>query len=371
MKLIVCASFAESLINFRGPLLKEFVSRGHTVFACAPENDPEVIKQLADFGVSYISVRLKRAGTNPRDDLALYNDLQRLFRTLSPDIVLSYTAKPVIYGSLAASAAQVPRIFSIITGLGYAFIGSGWRQRALGTVVRHLYRRSLRYNEKVFFQNPDDRDMFLRLGLVPDAERAVVTNGSGVDTGSFLPVPLPAAPRFLLIGRLLKDKGILEYIEASRALKGKHPSASFSLLGPFDPNPASLSPADLQQMTADSAVCYLGEAKDVRPFLSDCSIYVLPSYREGTPRTVLEAMAMGRPVVTTDVPGCRETVRNGVNGFLVPPRDPRALASAMERFILDPSLVNAMGSEGRRIAVEKYDVNKVNQVILREMGLMS
>lgn len=368
--IVVIGGFAESLLNFRGPLLRTLVERGHRVVACAPAASAGVVDALAAMGVAYHDVPFKRAGLRPDQDLRALGTLVALLREIRPDIVLGYTIKPVIYGLLAARLAGVPRQFAIITGLGYAFVNSGARARLVRAVVRRLYRLSLGSADRVFFQNPDDRALFEQMGLVRDAAQAVLINGSGVDVDAFQPAPIPHGPAsFLLIARLLRDKGISEYVEAARMIRARYPQAVFRLAGWIDDNPAAISERELSAWTAEGVIEYLGRLDDVRPALAASSVYVLPSYREGTPRTVLEAMAMGRPVVTTDAPGCRETVRDGRNGYLVPVQDAAALARALERFLVEPGLIETMGREGRRMAVAKYDVRKVNGVILQTLGL--
>lgn len=369
-KVVVIGGYAPSLLNFRGALLQTMVRAGHTVTACAPELTPEVISALHKLGVQPEQIALDRTGTNPKTDLLTLTQFRRLFLDTRPDIVLAYTIKPVLYASLAAKNANVPRIASMITGLGYSFGTYSAKQRILGHVVRALYKRALRANSVVFFQNPDDRDLFLREGLLDDPRKAVLINGSGVDLEHFQRAPVVTSPlTFLLIARLIRDKGIIEYVEAARIIKRKHPETRFHLVGPFDTNPSAIPHHVIAQWQSEGIIEYFGETSDVRPYIASASVYVLPSYREGTPRTVLEAMAMGRPVITSDAPGCRETVVDGYNGFLVPVGDVQSLAMAMEQFILHPELVQVMGEASFRIAVEKYDVNKVNAVIMATLDL--
>jgi glycosyltransferase involved in cell wall biosynthesis len=368
-RVLVIGSLARSLINFRGPLLEAMVRRGHRVTACAPAAAPEIRDALQRMGVAYRHVPAAPTGMNPVRDLATFTALWRLMRDVRPDVVLSYTIKPVVYGLLAARLAGVPRRFAMITGLGYAFGEDGLHARLAGAGARGLYRLGLAGSAAVFFQNPDDHAAFARLGLLRSAGRPIRINGSGVDLAHYAPAPLPPEPSFLLLARLLKDKGIMEYVEAARLLRTRYPRARFRLAGWFDHNPMALRRESLAAWERDGVVEYLGSLSDVRPAIAASSVYVLPSYREGTPRTVLEAMAMGRPVVTTDAPGCRETVVPGRNGFLVPVKDAGALAAAMERFVAEPALVARMGAESRRMAEEKYDVHKVNGVILEAMGL--
>lgn len=370
MRVVVIAGLAESLVNFRGPLIAALLAAGHEVVCCAPGADPELCERLRAMGASYRSIELDRTGINPLRDLRALWRLKRLLEGLRPDLVFGYTIKPVIYGSLAARLAGVPAIYSMITGLGYAFIGQGTRQRALNLVVCALYRWTLAANRRVFFQNRDDLALFRRRRLLRGDDQAALVNGSGVDLARIPPQPVDVgAPTFLLIARLLWDKGIREYVEAAALVKAKHPYARFQLLGPLDSNPAAIPRAQLESWIRDGRIEYLGETADVRPFLAAATVYVLPSYREGTPRTVLEAMATGRAVITSEAPGCRETVRHGENGFLVPVRDVDGLARAMERFILAPELAPAMGRRSREIAEEKYDVDKVNAVMMNTMGL--
>ena len=367
----VLGSFAESLINFRGPLLQAMVDGGHRVVACAPAAPAAVVDALAAMGVAYRDVPLKRAGMRLDHDLRALCSLVRLFRELRPDIVLTYTIKPVTYGLLAARFSRVPRRFAMITGLGYAFIAAGLRARLIGAAARWLYRWSLNGADRVFFQNPDDRALFEELRLLRRPEQTVMINGSGVDLETFRPTPLPEGPAsFLLIARLLQEKGVREYVEAARQMRAKGVQATFDLVGWLDKgNPAAILEEELRGWVADGVIHYHGQLDDVRPAIARTSVYVLPSYREGTPRTVLEAMAMGRPIITTDAPGCRATVEHGVNGFLVPVKDATSLAHAMETFVKEPGLAQKMGRESRRIAEEKYNVHQVNSVILEAMGL--
>jgi glycosyltransferase involved in cell wall biosynthesis len=374
MKIVIIASLAESLMNFRGPLLTELKSKGHEVIACAPDGNlflPEdrVQTWLHDMGIIYHSIPLQRTGMNPLRDVKSFLYLRDLFIKETPDIVCSYTIKPVIYGSLAAYWAKVPRIYSIITGLGYTFMGSSLKRRAINYLTQHLYRRALKNNNQVFFQNPDDLNLFLELNLVSQRQVCQI-NGSGVDVEYFKDVDfLQGPPVFLLIARLIREKGILEYVEAARVIKKKYPQTVFQLLGAFDCGPSSILEDHVGQWQQEGVLEYLGQTEDVRPFIAGTSVYVLPSYREGTPRSVLEAMSMGRPIITTDVPGCRETVIDGENGFLVPMKNVEALVKVMEHFIQSPYLIPKMGRRSREIAEEKFDVHKVNAVIMQTMGL--
>jgi len=374
MKFLLLASYPESLLTFRGPLLDALLAQGHNVHVGAPElrlGSP-IVQKLEARGLQIHSIPMQRTGTNPLTDLVTLLHLHRLMRQIHPDCVLGYTIKPVIYGSLAAWLASVPNRFALITGLGYSFQGqdSGTDERALlRSLVQWLYGLALNHSHKVFFQNPDDQALFRSLGVLRSKTPSCVVNGSGVDVAQYAVAPLPVVPRFLLIARLLGDKGVREYVDAARRVRALHPDALFSLVGWVDENPDAIKQQELDAWVADGTVEYLGRLKDVRPAIVDCSVYVLPSYREGTPRTVLEAMAMGRPIITTDAPGCRETVVDGDNGFLVPVKAVNELAAAMLRFIEEPELAIRMGIRSRQIAEEKYDVHRVNAVMLKEMGI--
>ena len=325
-------------------------------------------QRLESLGLQVHDIPLRRNGTNPLTDLVLVWHLLLLIRRIKPHSILGYTVKPVIYGTLAAWLAGVPRRFALVTGLGYAFTQG--RNGLLTHLIRRLYAFALNRAQKVFFQNPDDQALFCELGIINADIPSIVVNGSGVDVAAYAVKPLlSGTPRFLLIARLLGDKGVREYAEAAARVQAHYPQARFDLVGWIDSNPDAISQGELDGWVTQGHIRFLGKMIDVRPAIADCSVYVLPSYREGTPRTVLEAMAMGRAIITTDAPGCRETVVDGDNGFLVPVKSIDALEQAMLKFIHDPALAACMGQRARQVAEEKYDVHKVNAVMLREMGI--
>lgn len=369
---LLIASFPDSLIQFRGPLVEALLQAGKDVHIAVPGlvSEGAVALALTKKGVRVHDIPLQRTGLNPVKDLRLLLSLVALMLRLRPQFVLSYTIKPVVYGSIAAWLAGVRHRFALVTGLGYAFTGTGSGKRALlRRLIQRLYRFALKRTHRVFFQNPDDEGLFRELDLLPDTVPSSIVNGSGVDVAEYSVTSLPDKPCFLLIGRLLGDKGVREYVQAAQRVKAKYPEAAFRLVGWIDDNPDAITQRELDQWVDSGILEFLGRLDDVRPAISDCSVYVLPSYREGTPRTVLEAMAMGRPVITTDAPGCRETVVDGDNGFLVPVKDVNALADAMMKMIDTPGLVASMGERSRRLAEEKYDVHKVNAAMLEGMGI--
>lgn len=369
-RVLIVGSYAPSLISFRGPLIAAMIASGHSVIAAAPAIDEETAKAVCDLGAKPRAIPLSNVSLNPVALLRSISAMRRIIREERPDVVLAYTIKPVIVAALAARAERIGTIASLITGAGYAFTeGRELKRRISRIAALLLYRLALDRSDVVIFQNPDDERFFHQSGMVPRKGRTHVVNGSGVDLDRFSPAPLPSKTSFLMIARLVKDKGVREFAEAARRVKAEHRETSIALVGPFDPSPDSLRPAELDELVR-GGIDYKGAMTDVRSAIAESSVYVLPSaYREGTPRSVLEAMAMGRAIITTDMPGCRETVRNGVNGFLVPPRDAGALYAAMTRFIEDPKLAQSMGTASRALAEEKYDVTKVNADLLRYLGL--
>lgn len=378
MKFLMISSFLPSVLNFRGKLLEAIAAQGYEIHIMAPEfaSFPEEQQKLQALGYHLHEIPMQRTGTNPLADLKLLKNIYRQIRQIQPDAVLSYTIKPVIYGTLAAWLARAPKRFALITGLGYAFqnIESGQRS-VFQKLVHGLYAQALKHAHKVFFQNPDDLKLFQDMQLLTAHTSTVVVNGSGVNVQDFDVMPLPnndagvVKASFLLIARLLGDKGVREYAEAARIIKARHPEAEFHLVGWIDDNPSAIAQAELDQWIAEGAIHYWGKLSDVRPAIAASSVYVLPSYREGTPRTVLEAMAMGRAVITTDAPGCRETVANGVNGYLVAVKSVDELVQCIQYFIQDPKLIEYMGQRSREIALNKYDVHQVNKHMMAEMDI--
>lgn len=370
VKVMLIASFPESIITFRGALISAMQGQGLSVHVAAPDLriDSAIRQTLEEMDVVVHDIPLERTGANPLSDLGLLWSLVGLMRRIEPDCVIGYTIKPVIYGSLAAWLASIPHRFALVTGLGFAFTDS--RSGLISRLAQSLYRFALTKVQKVFFQNPDDEALFREKRLLAETTPSAVVNGSGVDLASFVVEPIPDQPtKFLMIARLLGDKGVREYAKAASHIRTQHPKAEFGLVGWLDENPDAISKTELDEWTAKGAITYHGRLDDVRPAIAKSSVYVLPSYREGTPRTVLEAMAMGRPIITTDAPGCRETVIDGENGFLVSVKSVDALVEAMQKFIDDPDLAVRMGKRSRELAEEKYDVHKVNAVMLREMGI--
>jgi len=371
--LAIIAHQAFSLINFRGPLIRDLICRGVRVYALAPDYDETLRESVRALGAEPIDFSLVRAGLNPLRDGVDTLRLALLLNRLRVDMSLAYTIKPVIYGTLAAWLTRVPRRFALIEGLGFVFTPGSKSLSIQRRLLRHavvlLYAMALRLADRVIFLNQDDLTEFIDLGTM-NVDKAIVLGGIGVDLSEWLPAPPVTKPiTFLLAARLLREKGIMEYAAAARRVKASYPEARFVLLGALDPNPGGVTHAEVDAWVREGLLEWPGHV-DVNPWLAQASVYVLPSYREGVPRSTQEAMAMARPVITTDAPGCRETVEDGVNGFLVPVRDVGALAAAMLRFIENPTLIETMGHRSREIAEKKFDVHKVNGKLLREMGFV-
>ena len=374
VKVIVLSSLAYSLTNFRGNLLREMRANGHDVIAVAPDNDEAVKRELARSGIDFRVLPMERAGTNPIADLRLLLSYIWLMLQERPQLVLAYTQKPIVYGGLASRIANVPRYFALMSGLGHVFSPGSTASPIVRNTLKHLYRMAVRWARAIFVFNADDRRDMLELGIIKRDQSVIQVPGSGVDVSKFAQMRLPGgAPSFLMIARLLRNKGIIEFLEAARTVSDKHPDCRFSILGHLDEeNPEGISAADIERFEREYPVRFIPGTSDVRHYLADASVFVLPSYyREGLPRTILEAMATGRGVITTDQPGCRDPIEDGRNGIIVEPRSAEALAAAMEKLADNPDLISAMGQRSRDIAVEKYSDIKVNHQLLREMDLLS
>lgn len=369
MKIAVLSSFTTSLFWFRIDMMQSFRAAGYEVLAVGDGAEEEWSDRFAQLGIRYRQIPVQRNGTDPRSDLKTLAALNRLLKEEKPDKIFAYQAKTVIYGGIAARMNGIREFYPLIAGVGSVFLGDGLKQRVLRTILVSEYRLGMAKAPKVFFQNRDDLKVFTDHKILPE-HKAVMLHGSGVNVEKFTAAPLPEEPGFLCISRLIRDKGVGEYLEAARKLHLRRPDVKCVLVGPFDTNPSAIKPEDLQPYIDDGSVEYVGEQKDVQPWLKACTAYVLPSYHEGTPKTVLEAMACGRPAITTDAPGCRETVTDGVNGYLVPVKDVDAIVAAMEKILDDPDRTAALAKAARKLAEDVYDVRKVNQAICRTMGIV-
>ena len=373
MKVLVLSSLAFSLVNFRGALLAEMRRHGHEVLAVAPDRDPEVEAGLATLGIKLEIVPMQRAGTNPFSDLKTLFAYWRLLRRERPDVVLAYTQKPIIYAGMAARLFGKTRFHALMSGLGHLFSEDARDRVLVRGIFSRLYRSALKNAVTVFVFNRDDRADMIAAGIIGPQHNVLQVPGSGVDTRHFAAKPVEEGPMtFLMMGRLMRDKGVYDFLEAARIVRRRHPDVRFQLLGrPEDSNRTGISAEEVRRLSVEYPVEFLAETRDVRPYLAGCSVFVLPSYyREGLPRTILEAMATGRAIITTDMPGCRDPIEPGGNGFVVPPKSPVALADAMCRLVIDPDLLTRMSLRSRQLAEQIYDVGLVNRILLGKLGLL-
>jgi glycosyltransferase involved in cell wall biosynthesis len=361
-RVVLASNGTFNILAFRTGLIRALQAAGYEPIVVAPR-DSGTEARMAELGVRQIEVRLSRKGLNPLADLALVLSYRRLLRRLRPLALLGFTIKPNIYGALAAKGLNVPALPNV-SGLGTVFIRGG----ILQALVVGLYRRAFRRLRTVFFQNPDDRALFVEHGIVRPGQARLIP-GSGIDLQQFQPAPLPRQPVFLLIARLLGDKGVREYAEAARLLGKALPEARFQLLGPFDEqNATAIGRRELDEWLEQGIVEYLGPTEDVRPFIAAASVVVLPSYREGMPRSLLEGAAMGRPLVATDVPGCREIVEEGRTGYLCAARDAASLADAMRRMAMLPHEAREeMGRAAREKVQDEFSEELVIRAYLDEL----
>ena len=371
--ILIFASYGPSLINFRLSLIKKFLSKGYKVSVASPNYNFSINmqKELKELKVNCYFFSLSRTGLNIFKDLKSMLQIYRIIKKSKANIVISYTAKPVIYSGIVLKFFPKIRYYPLITGLGFAFTKiDQLKQKTIKYLMIKLYREGLKNSKKVIFQNKDDQALFYHLKIITKKNISNIINGSGVDLNIFPVSSLPSEPIFLMISRLLVDKGVREYVKASKIVRSNHLNARFWLAGYLDTNPSSITLDELESWIHKGDIEYLGELRSVQSKLKACKYFVLPSYREGTPRSILEALATGRPIITTDVPGCRETVVHKKNGLIVPPKDPVALANAMINLLKEKNeIVNKMANESFLIAKNKYEINKVNQSILDIMNL--
>lgn len=367
-KIAVISSHTHSLFWFRIDMMNEFIVKGYDVIAVGQESEDLWREKFNEYGIKYRQIYVERNGINPLKDLKTLKQLNVLLKEEKPNKIFCYQAKSIIYTCLAAKKYQITEVYPLIAGLGSVFRGDTLKSKVLKSIMAYEYKAALRNSKIVMFQNNDDLSLFIKHKIVSESKCRII-NGSGVDVKKFQIMDLPEHPTFLLIARLIKDKGVMEYLNACRSIKQKYSEAQCLLVGPYDTNPSALKPHELESYIKDGSIIYFGEQDDVRPFIQQSSVFVLPSYHEGTPKTVLENMACGRAIITTDAPGCRETVIEGLNGFLVPIQNVDALIEKMILFIEKPHLAKKMGEEGRKMVELKYDVRIVNSSIMDIMSI--
>ena len=360
-KIIIVAPISESLINFRGDLIKDMKNKGCNVITVSPALSEEHSNIFKQRKIVNIPVNFQRNKLNPLYDFVTLIKLFKIFREQSPDVILSYAIKPVIWSGLAAKFCKTD-FYALITGTGFVFYGASNKRKLLRKLVIYLYRHALKKSKAVIFQNKDDLNLFVDKNIVPRSKTHLV-NGSGVDIEKFNVATFPKdSINFLCVGRLKGDKGLREYAAAAKIVKKKFPTVVFNLVGPEETSPDAISLDEVNSWS--DYINYKGKTTDVRPLIKDAHVFILPSYHEGLPRSTLEAMSMGRAVITTNAFGCRETVKNGINGFIVPVASVDKLVEKMIWFIEHSEQIEPMGIESRRMVVEKFDVHKVNAKML-------
>ena len=363
----VLSSHTPSLFWFRMDMMHSFLALGYKVYALGNEEENKWLELFAEQGIKYIQIDVERNGVNPLHDIKALASIRKKLVMIKPDKIFTFQAKTIIYGAFAAKTVGINEIYPLIAGMGSVFLNNDFKTKLIRQIMVAEYRLALAECPAVFFQNNDDVKIFKENHII-DKQKVVMLHGSGVNTDRFAVQPLPERVAFLCISRLIKDKGVYEYLEACGRIKGKYPDVRCMLVGPYDSNPSALKPEELEPFI-NKGIEYFGEQEDVRPYLEKCSVFVLPSYREGTPKTVLEAMSSGRAIITTNAPGCKETVKDGKNGILVNVKDVDGLFKTMEYFVKNQESIEIMGHEGRRMAETIFNVRLVNQTICEAMEL--
>ena len=365
-RILLIASFANSLIRFRGDFIKSLIENGFEVFTAAPSYTKKDLQEISEMGANPVEFNLQRTGLNPFKDVKSILELKSIIKENKIDLVFPYTVKPVIYGSIAANMTKTP-VISLITGLGYAFTGLTAKARLLQRFNETLYKLSIRKNKVIVFQNKDDYQLFLDSKVISKKQKVDFVSGSGVNLNQFAFKEKDTTDKvsFLLVARLIKEKGIALYLDAAKILKAKYPNTEFHLIGSPETSPSAISENELNELHKEGIIIFHGKQKNIDEHLHARDIFVLPSYyREGLPRTTLEACACGNPIITTDSVGCRESVKEGINGFLIEPQNLEALVKPMEFFINNPKKIKEMGIKSRKYAEERFDVNIINNDLI-------
>ena len=373
--IVMIGTTAACFYGFRAELIKNLNLKNITVYAFTTDNDALELDKISELGAIPISYQLNRGGLNPLADMLATYKLAQQIRQLKPDLVFSYFAKPVIFGTLAAKIAKVPKIIGMLEGLGYTFTdqpnGLSSKTKLIKAIQVFLYKLALpKLNQLILLNHDDKTDLLINNDI--EVKETYILGGIGLDLNKYKysPAIIDLPIQFLFIGRLLKEKGIHDFIAAAQIVKQKFPQTTFTVLGGIDEaNLGALTQGELTQYIDTKVIDYPGHVENIAEWIKQSHVFVLPSYREGVPRSTQEAMAIGRPVITTDVPGCRDTVIDGVNGFLVPKWNPQALAEKMIYFIEHPEQVRMMGDQSHKIAIEKFDAEKVNQRLLEILGI--
>ncbi|USE83191.1 glycosyltransferase family 4 protein [Acinetobacter tibetensis] len=374
--IVFIGTIASSIYDFRADLIRSLLKQGHRIYAFTSQYTVEDINKIEQLGAIPVTYTLNRGGLNPLADIVATYQLLKKIKHINPDVVFSYFAKPVIFGTLAAKLAKVPRVIGMLEGLGYTFTeqpeGLSHKTKFIRYIQVFLYKMALPMLDQLIFLNPDDPKDLLETYSIK-VKKVVILGGIGLNLQEYpyQPVDDISLPiKFLFIGRLLKEKGIHEFVQAAKLVKKQYPKTQFTILGQIDTfNIGALQQAELDDLIASCVVEYRGQVNNVKDWITNSHVFVLPSYREGVPRSTQEAMAIGRAIITTDVPGCRETVIQNRNGFIIPRWDSKTLAEYMIYFIENPKQIRFMGDESHKIAIDKFDVEKVNQRLQNILGV--
>ncbi|TCB80442.1 glycosyltransferase family 4 protein [Acinetobacter sp. ANC 4173] len=374
--IVFIGTIASSIYDFRADLIRSLLKQGHQIYAFTSQYNAEDVNKIEQLGAIPVTYTLNRGGLNPLADIVATYQLLKKIKTINPDVVFSYFSKPVIFGTLAAKLAKVPCVIGMLEGLGYTFTeqpeGLSHKTKFIRYIQVFLYKIALPQLDKLVFLNPDDPKDLLETYSIK-VKKVVILGGIGLNLQEYpyQPVDDISLPiKFLFIGRLLKEKGIHEFVQAAKLVKKQYPKTQFTILGQIDTfNIGALQQAELDDLIASCVVEYRGQVNNVKDWITNSHVFVLPSYREGVPRSTQEAMAIGRAIITTDVPGCRETVIQNRNGFIIPKWDSKTLAEYMIYFIENPEQIRFMGDESHKIAIDKFDVEKVNRRLQNILGV--
>ncbi|MBI9065662.1 MAG: glycosyltransferase family 4 protein [Salinivirgaceae bacterium] len=366
MNILINSGRIPPFLTTRRKLILDLIHKGHKVILTGYQEGFE--EEVEKIGASLIVVPFDRAGFNPIKDMVQVYRYYKIIKKYNIDIVHSYTIKPNVFGSIAAKLSGVKEVYPTLNGVGYAFSGQGLKAKVVRLFASILYFIAFKCSIKIFFHNSDDINLMVNSHLVK-RNKCVLTLGSGIDMEYYKEQEMPNSISFLLISRLLRAKGIMEYLKAAKFVKEKYPDVEFNLVGPIDPNPTGIKLSDIQDYLDNDIIKYHGPQDDVRPFIKGSSVLVLPSYREGLPHTILEAMSIGRAILTTSAPGCKETVEDGVNGFLVKLYSSSDLKEKIIEMIENPEKVIEMGKQSVLLAKDRFEVSIVNNIILSTMGL--
>ncbi|MHA3893188.1 glycosyltransferase family 4 protein [Acinetobacter sp. GXMZU3951] len=374
--IVFIGTIASSIYDFRADLIRSLLKQGHRIYAFTSQYNAEDINKIEQLGAIPVTYTLNRGGLNPLADIVATYQLFKKIKNINPDVVFSYFSKPVIFGTLAAKLAKVPCVIGMLEGLGYTFTeqpeGLNRKTKFIRFIQVFLYKIALPMLDQLIFLNPDDPKDLLETYAIK-VKKVVILGGIGLNLQDYpyQPVDDISLPiKFLFIGRLLKEKGIHEFVQAAKLVKKQYPKTQFTILGQIDTfNIGALQQAELDDLIASCVVEYRGQVNNVKDWITNSHVFVLPSYREGVPRSTQEAMAIGRAIITTDVPGCRETVIQNRNGFIIPRWDSKTLAEYMIYFIENPKQIRFMGDESHKIAIDKFDAEKVNQRLQNILGV--